>query len=104
MGIANENPPRRLRADDYTLETVDASRFILDERPDLVRARLIALAEETSRQIRAGPATALSWQALFLWRQGGRSLDGGHGHGVRSFGRWVGCGDGDTGRHPRTGY
>jgi pimeloyl-ACP methyl ester carboxylesterase len=34
-------------ADDYTLETVDASHFIIDERPDLVRARLIALAEET---------------------------------------------------------
>ncbi|MCV7282596.1 alpha/beta hydrolase [Mycolicibacterium flavescens] len=35
------------RADDYTLELVDASHFIVDERPDLVRARLIALAEET---------------------------------------------------------
>jgi pimeloyl-ACP methyl ester carboxylesterase len=35
--------------DDYTLETVDA---IIDERPDLVRAKLIALAEETSG---AGP-------------------------------------------------
>jgi pimeloyl-ACP methyl ester carboxylesterase len=35
-------------ADDYTLETVDASHFIIDERPDLVRARLIALAEETA--------------------------------------------------------
>jgi pimeloyl-ACP methyl ester carboxylesterase len=35
-------------ADDYTLETVDASHFIIDERPDLVRARLIALAAETS--------------------------------------------------------
>jgi hypothetical protein len=34
--------------DDYTLETVDASHFIIDERPDLVRARLIALAEESS--------------------------------------------------------
>jgi pimeloyl-ACP methyl ester carboxylesterase len=40
-------------ADDYTLETVDASHFIIDERPDLVRARLIALAEEISG---AGPA------------------------------------------------
>lgn len=36
-------------ADDYTLETVDASHFIVDERPDLVRARLIALADETAR-------------------------------------------------------
>jgi pimeloyl-ACP methyl ester carboxylesterase len=35
-------------ADDYTLETVDASHFIVDERPDLVRARLIALADETA--------------------------------------------------------
>jgi pimeloyl-ACP methyl ester carboxylesterase len=34
-------------ADDYTLETVDCSHFIVDECPDLVRARLIALAEET---------------------------------------------------------
>ncbi len=34
-------------ADDYTLETVDASHFIIDERPDLVRAKLIALAEKT---------------------------------------------------------
>jgi len=29
------------------LETFDASHFIIDERPDLVRARLIALADET---------------------------------------------------------
>ncbi|KUI40779.1 alpha/beta hydrolase [Mycobacterium sp. GA-1199] len=35
-------------ADDYRLETVDASHFIVDERPDLVRAALIALAEETA--------------------------------------------------------
>jgi pimeloyl-ACP methyl ester carboxylesterase len=35
------------KADDYTLETVDASHFIVDERPELVRAKLIALAEET---------------------------------------------------------
>jgi pimeloyl-ACP methyl ester carboxylesterase len=35
-------------ADDYTLETVDASHFIIDERPDLVRAKLIALASETA--------------------------------------------------------
>jgi pimeloyl-ACP methyl ester carboxylesterase len=34
-------------ADDYTLETVDASHFVIDECPDLVRAKLIALAEET---------------------------------------------------------
>lgn len=34
-------------ADDYTLETVDCGHFIIDERPDLVRARLIELAEET---------------------------------------------------------
>jgi pimeloyl-ACP methyl ester carboxylesterase len=35
-------------ADDYTLETVDASHFVVDERPDLVRKKLIALAEETA--------------------------------------------------------
>jgi pimeloyl-ACP methyl ester carboxylesterase len=40
--------PETANADDYTLETVDASHFIIDERPDLVRARLIALAEETA--------------------------------------------------------
>ncbi|MBX7434759.1 alpha/beta hydrolase [Mycobacterium sp. Y57] len=34
------------RAEDYTLELVDAGHFIIDERPDLVRARLIALAAE----------------------------------------------------------
>nr|WP_090344504.1 alpha/beta hydrolase [Mycolicibacterium malmesburyense]CRL76062.1 alpha/beta hydrolase [Mycolicibacterium malmesburyense] len=35
-------------ADDYRLETVDASHFVVDERPDLVRAALVALAEETA--------------------------------------------------------
>ncbi len=39
--------PESARADDYTLETVDGSHFIVDERPDLVRARLTALADET---------------------------------------------------------
>ncbi|MGB3351485.1 MAG: alpha/beta hydrolase [Mycobacterium sp.] len=34
------------RADDYTVEFVDSGHFIADERPDLVRARLIALAAE----------------------------------------------------------
>jgi len=34
-------------ADDYTLEKVDCGHFIIDERPDLVRARLVALADET---------------------------------------------------------
>lgn len=33
-------------AEDYTVEFVDAGHFIADERPDLVRAKLIALAEE----------------------------------------------------------
>ncbi|MGV0793561.1 alpha/beta fold hydrolase [Mycolicibacterium sp. XJ1819] len=36
-------------ADDYTLETAEASHFIVDERPELVREKLIALAEETAR-------------------------------------------------------
>jgi hypothetical protein len=49
VDIANENPPPRLRADDYTLETVDASHVVIDEQPDLVRAKLIALADQTSR-------------------------------------------------------
>jgi pimeloyl-ACP methyl ester carboxylesterase len=35
------------KADDYLLETVDTSHFVVDERPDLVRKKLIALAEET---------------------------------------------------------
>ena len=35
--------PETANADDYTLETVDASHFVLDERPDLVRAKLIAV-------------------------------------------------------------
>jgi pimeloyl-ACP methyl ester carboxylesterase len=40
--------PDTANADDYTLETVDASHFVVDERPDLVRKKLIALAEETA--------------------------------------------------------
>ena len=41
--------PESANADDYTLETVDASHFVVDERPDQVRAKLIALAEETTQ-------------------------------------------------------
>jgi pimeloyl-ACP methyl ester carboxylesterase len=41
--------PETANADDYTLETVAAGHFVIDERPDLVRAKLIALAEEMSR-------------------------------------------------------
>jgi pimeloyl-ACP methyl ester carboxylesterase len=40
--------PASAKADDYTLETADASHFIIDERPDLVRAKLVALAAETA--------------------------------------------------------
>jgi hypothetical protein len=40
--------PETAKADDYTLETVDATHFVVDERPDLVRTKLIALAEETA--------------------------------------------------------
>jgi pimeloyl-ACP methyl ester carboxylesterase len=40
--------PETAKADDYTVEYVDASHFIIDERPDLVRAKLIALAAETA--------------------------------------------------------
>jgi surfactin synthase thioesterase subunit len=41
--------PETAKADDYTVEYVDASHFIIDERPDLVRAKLIALAAETAK-------------------------------------------------------
>lgn len=34
------------RADDYTLELVDGGHFILDEQPEVVRAKLIELADE----------------------------------------------------------
>jgi pimeloyl-ACP methyl ester carboxylesterase len=40
--------PETAKADDYTLETTDATHFVVDERPDLVRKKLIALAEETA--------------------------------------------------------
>ncbi|UNB54024.1 alpha/beta fold hydrolase [Mycolicibacterium sp. YH-1] len=39
--------PKTANADDYTFEGADTGHFIVDERPDLVRARLISLAEET---------------------------------------------------------
>jgi hypothetical protein len=41
--------PENANADDFTLEKVDATHFIIDERPELVRARLVALADETRR-------------------------------------------------------
>lgn len=40
--------PKTAKADDYTFEAVDAGHFVIDERPDLVRARLSALADETN--------------------------------------------------------
>ena len=40
--------PETANADDYTFEAADAGHFILDERPELVRAKLIALAAETA--------------------------------------------------------
>jgi pimeloyl-ACP methyl ester carboxylesterase len=47
--------PENAFADDFTLEKVDdTSHFIMEERPDLLRARLIAFAEETSTS-GAGP-------------------------------------------------
>ena len=45
--------PETANADDYQLETVDATHFVVDERPDLVRKKLIALAEETAHYPRA---------------------------------------------------
>ena len=40
--------PETAKADDYTFDPVDSGHFIVDERPDLVRAKLIALAAETA--------------------------------------------------------
>lgn len=41
--------PETAKADDYTVDVIDdASHFVLDERPDVVRAKLIALAEATA--------------------------------------------------------
>ena len=39
--------PDNARADDYTLEEVDCGHFIADEKPDLVRQRLVELAADT---------------------------------------------------------
>ncbi len=39
--------PEYAIADDFTLEKVDATHFIIDEESDLVRKRLVALADET---------------------------------------------------------
>lgn len=39
--------PATANAEDYTFEPVDAGHFVIDERPELVRARLIALADAT---------------------------------------------------------
>ncbi|WP_099041123.1 alpha/beta fold hydrolase [Mycobacterium neglectum] len=49
VGVAMVSP-ETANADDYTLETVDASHFVVDERPDLVRKKLIALAAETAER------------------------------------------------------
>ncbi|MDP9168296.1 MAG: alpha/beta hydrolase, partial [Actinomycetota bacterium] len=40
--------PETANADDYTFEPVDSGHFIIDEQPALVRAKLIALAQETA--------------------------------------------------------
>jgi pimeloyl-ACP methyl ester carboxylesterase len=40
--------PNTANADDYTFHGAETGHFIIDERPDLVRAKLIALAEETA--------------------------------------------------------
>jgi pimeloyl-ACP methyl ester carboxylesterase len=40
--------PETANADDYTLEKVDAKHFMVEQQADLVRAKLIALAEETA--------------------------------------------------------
>ncbi|QUR68138.1 alpha/beta fold hydrolase [Mycobacterium spongiae] len=41
--------PENANADDYTLEEADCGHFIVDEKPDLVRARLVELARDTER-------------------------------------------------------
>ena len=40
--------PDTANADDYTLKETDCGHFIADEKPDLVRARLVDLANETA--------------------------------------------------------
>jgi pimeloyl-ACP methyl ester carboxylesterase len=40
--------PDTALADDYTLETADCGHFIADERPELVRARLVEFAKATA--------------------------------------------------------
>jgi pimeloyl-ACP methyl ester carboxylesterase len=40
--------PETANADDYTLETTDCGHFIADEKPGLVRARLVELATKTA--------------------------------------------------------
>ncbi len=42
--------PDTANADDYTLEEVDCGHFIVDEKPDLVRAGLVELARDTGSQ------------------------------------------------------
>lgn len=44
---ASWTSPENALADDFTLEKIDSTHFINDERPDVVRARLMALADET---------------------------------------------------------
>ena len=39
--------PENALADDFTLEKIDATHFIAEEQADLVRARLMSLADET---------------------------------------------------------
>jgi pimeloyl-ACP methyl ester carboxylesterase len=50
-GVIHESwvAPETANADDYTLEKVDATHFVMEEKADLVRARLITLADETQR-------------------------------------------------------
>ncbi|EKF22664.1 alpha/beta hydrolase fold family protein [Mycolicibacterium hassiacum DSM 44199] len=36
------------KADDYTVEFVDATHFVVDERPEIIRAKLVELAEQTA--------------------------------------------------------
>ena len=44
--LAQPSPVTAAHADDYTYEPVESGHFVIDERPDLVHARLAALAAQ----------------------------------------------------------
>ena len=52
-------------------EPVDAGHFVIDERPDLVRAKLIALAEETAHGVhrRASCGPSVRGEKVTRWKR-----------------------------------